>query len=237
MRKNIFFTISLFVLMLLVLAGAFIASPRDVFAESADGCPVFTRNLSRGSRGSEVAALQQWLRDKGYEIPSLASGSKPGIFGLQTEKALKAYQRSVGITKGTGLFGSVTRGKIAAACAPSLKEEDLEERDETPAEPTISTSSEDRIPVSVKLRVSGLESVRAEKGSNLAFTWETENATYCYNSSEQPQWEMWKGRHTTGSVIVLAPSVPGQFIYSLTCGTSEDLHAEATSTVIVTVGP
>ena len=86
-----------------------------------------TRNLSRGSEGSDVTALQKFLVRKNF----LTSNSISGYFGIVTETAVKAFQKSQGIissgtpaTTGYGNVGSKTRAKIislttSTICAPT----------------------------------------------------------------------------------------------------------------------
>ena len=59
---------------------------------------VFTRDLTVGSTGSDVTALQQWLISKGHAIAAGATGT----FGPQTKAALMAYQAANGISPACG---------------------------------------------------------------------------------------------------------------------------------------
>ncbi|MDQ5893205.1 MAG: Peptidoglycan-binding protein [Patescibacteria group bacterium] len=70
----------------------------------------FNANLSVGSTGADVSALQSWLISKGFAIPSISTGAaQPGYFGQQTKSAVVAYQASVGLPA-TGFVGPLTRG-------------------------------------------------------------------------------------------------------------------------------
>jgi peptidoglycan hydrolase-like protein with peptidoglycan-binding domain len=71
----------------------------------------FTMDLTIGSTGSQVTALQTWLIAKGYSIPAGATG----YFGTQTKAALAAYQAASGITPAAGYFGPITRAKVNAS--------------------------------------------------------------------------------------------------------------------------
>lgn len=72
----------------------------------------FNTNLSVGSTGADVAALQNWLISKGFSIPAIASGAAtPGYFGKQTKEAVIAYQASVKLPT-TGFVGPLTRGLL-----------------------------------------------------------------------------------------------------------------------------
>ena len=73
---------------------------------------VFTANLTVGSTGSEVVALQTTLMQKGYSIPAIASGAAAkGYFGSQTKSAVMAYQAANAIPN-TGFVGPLTRASL-----------------------------------------------------------------------------------------------------------------------------
>lgn len=64
----------------------------------------FSRNLMFGSRGSDVTALQDILRAKGY-----LSVQSTGYFGILTFKAVKAFQKGDMHISPTGFVGPLTR--------------------------------------------------------------------------------------------------------------------------------
>lgn len=78
---------------------------------------VFKSNLTLGSLGSEVKALQQFLNSHGYPVASQGPGS-PGnetsTFGAATRAALMSYQKAKGIKPVSGYFGPKTRATINA---------------------------------------------------------------------------------------------------------------------------
>ncbi len=74
------------------------------------GAMMFTTDLTVGSSGSSVTALQTWLIGKGFSIPAGATG----YFGAQTKAALAAYQAANGISPAVGYFGPITRAKVNA---------------------------------------------------------------------------------------------------------------------------
>ncbi len=89
-----------------------------VFASAAT-CPKLTRNLSFGSRGADVTALQNFLIAEG----DLAVGNNTGYFGRLTEAAVKKWQSRNGVvssgtprTTGYGAVGPRTRAAIARVC-------------------------------------------------------------------------------------------------------------------------
>ncbi len=72
----------------------------------------FTSNLTVGSKGSDVTALQQWLVSKGYL--TMPAGASMGYFGKLTKMALAKYQADAGISPASGYFGPITRAKLNA---------------------------------------------------------------------------------------------------------------------------
>jgi len=72
----------------------------------------FTTNLTVGSKGADVTALQQWLVSGGYL--SMPAGTSFGYFGNLTKMALAKYQTAAGISPAAGYFGPVTRAKVNA---------------------------------------------------------------------------------------------------------------------------
>lgn len=75
---------------------------------SSSSSTTFTMDLTLGSSGSEVSALQSWLISKGYSIPAGATG----YFGAQTQAALAKFQADNGISPASGYFGPITRAKV-----------------------------------------------------------------------------------------------------------------------------
>jgi len=71
----------------------------------------FSQDLTIGSMGVAVTALQNLLIGKGFGIPAGATG----YFGAQTQAALARYQAANGIAPAAGYFGPVTRAHVNAA--------------------------------------------------------------------------------------------------------------------------
>lgn len=66
-----------------------------------------TQTLSKiGSRGNEVKAIQEKLKERG-----LYKGSVDGIFGAATQKAVKAFQKQQGLTQ-DGIAGPATLKRL-----------------------------------------------------------------------------------------------------------------------------
>lgn len=73
-----------------------------------------TPELSNGSTGSEVSAMQQPLKNAGFY-----TGTVDGIFGQNTEAAVRAYQSSRGIVS-DGIVGDETWWVPAGAAGATL---------------------------------------------------------------------------------------------------------------------
>ncbi len=73
-----------------------------------------TRDLTIGSIGTDVSALQAFLilQNKGPAASALAAVGATGHFGLLTQAALAEYQAAVEITPPTGYFGPRTRAYL-----------------------------------------------------------------------------------------------------------------------------
>jgi peptidoglycan hydrolase-like protein with peptidoglycan-binding domain len=92
---------------LIVTGVALMAFAAVAAAQSA----TFNTNLTVGSTGADVVALQTWLMANGYSIPALSAGTAKGYFGTQTKAAVMAYQAKVGVPN-TGFVGPMTRAKL-----------------------------------------------------------------------------------------------------------------------------
>jgi Putative peptidoglycan binding domain len=77
----------------------------------------FTRDLTVGSTGADVKALQEFLNANGAQVAASGAGS-PGsesnYFGGLTKAALAKYQAAHGIKPAAGYFGPITRSYIAS---------------------------------------------------------------------------------------------------------------------------
>lgn len=72
----------------------------------------FSRNLTVGSTGADVTALQTYLASKGY-----FTVTPTGYFGSITKRAVAQYQAANGITPAAGYFGPITRAQVNAGGA------------------------------------------------------------------------------------------------------------------------
>jgi len=75
----------------------------------------FTANLTVGSRGADVVALQSWLEAKGYLV--MPVGVAKGYFGGLTRAAVARFQAANSISPAVGYFGPTTRGVVNAMVA------------------------------------------------------------------------------------------------------------------------
>jgi peptidoglycan hydrolase-like protein with peptidoglycan-binding domain len=78
---------------------------------------VFTRNLTIGSKGSDVETLQHYLNTHGFPVNSTPTyagslGYETQYFGKATQSALAEFQKSVGIKPASGYFGPITRAYV-----------------------------------------------------------------------------------------------------------------------------
>ncbi len=70
----------------------------------------FKRDLTLGSKGTDVTCLQNWLIAKGHSIPAGATG----YFGKQTQATVAAWQKAAGVTPAAGYFGAKSRAAIGS---------------------------------------------------------------------------------------------------------------------------
>lgn len=83
-------------------------SPRFAGDEVLEGCYDNERVLQRGDRGSAVRKVQQALIILDFPIPEVGAN---GIFGGETELAVRSYQESRGL-KVDGVIGQETMGNL-----------------------------------------------------------------------------------------------------------------------------
>lgn len=101
------------ILSLLSSFGADASTIANVQASLTGGTPVtpapttgyaFTRDLTVGSTGADVTALQNGLKAGGY-----MSANATGYFGALTQAGVSAWQKAMGITPTAGYFGAKSR--------------------------------------------------------------------------------------------------------------------------------
>jgi peptidoglycan hydrolase-like protein with peptidoglycan-binding domain len=89
-----------------------VPTPTVVAAPAPAALPTAARLLQKGTSGSDVLSWQNYLRGQGY-----TSIAADGVFGVQTDDATKAFQRSRGLTA-DGIVGPATL-RAATVAAPS----------------------------------------------------------------------------------------------------------------------
>jgi hypothetical protein len=93
----------LIILSIILLGAVSVARAQDVS---------YSRDLSVGTTGTDVASLQVWLISNGFDIPAISSGAAAkGYFGTQTKMAVMKMQAANGIPN-TGYVGPLTRGHL-----------------------------------------------------------------------------------------------------------------------------
>lgn len=96
----------------LALALTIVAPVATTSAQTSTSAYTFSSNLTIGSRGADVVALQTFLESKG--LITMPAGVAKGYFGALTRTAVKAYQSMKGITPAAGYFGAITRAAVQA---------------------------------------------------------------------------------------------------------------------------
>ena len=91
-----------------------------------------TRTLKKGSKGTDVKALQEFLLQLGYNLPRYGAD---GDFGGEMETALKLFQAKAGLTQ-DGVYGGDTHNALMDAVADHDAGKEPDEPDK-PEEPFI----------------------------------------------------------------------------------------------------
>lgn len=89
-------------------------------SSSSAGCYSFTTDLTIGSTGADVTALQSFLESKGYFT---YAGAK-GYFGAITQAAVAAWQSANGVMPAAGYFGAISRAKYNTMCGGTSMSDD-----------------------------------------------------------------------------------------------------------------
>ncbi|MEM8639479.1 MAG: peptidoglycan-binding protein [Cyanobacteria bacterium P01_G01_bin.54] len=76
------------------------------------------RNLRQGMRGDDVAQVQTLLRNQGFSIRYGADGGGRGVFGPQTDKAVRNFQGQAKLAV-DGVVGPKTMGALQGGSASS----------------------------------------------------------------------------------------------------------------------
>jgi N-acetylmuramoyl-L-alanine amidase len=92
----------------LIYVGQKLSVPDDFTAAPSKGVP--QRDLRRGDQNADVQKLQTALVKLGH-MTQKQMNTGPGIFGPQTEAAVKSFQSSQGVPN-TGFYGPMTRAAL-----------------------------------------------------------------------------------------------------------------------------
>jgi len=178
---------------------------------------VFDQNLSVGMRTESVKNLQQVLTDEG-----IYTGPITGYFGSLTKAGVIVFQekyadeilKPLGLAKGTGFFGPLTRKKLKALLTPIIT-----------------------------FTVDGKKEITIPQGSPVTLAWDVKDADdtlSCIGTIEQGDgnWSTWRTEQpTSGSLNILAYNFPleedGKVIYGLSC--SRENGRAGLSTVVIYV--
>ena len=87
-----------------------------VVPSTPSGSYTFTQNLTIGSTGADVTALQQILVSKGHLV--MPTGVSTGYFGSLTKAAVIKLQTAEGISPAAGYVGPITRAKLNSMGGP-----------------------------------------------------------------------------------------------------------------------
>ncbi len=111
------------------------------------------RLLKKGMKGQDVIALQELLLQLGYQLPKYGAD---GDFGSETENAVKAFQKKIGV-KVDGKYGDETHAALMDAVADDDEGNDttVDQPDEPDTPTTDTTVPANPIPVKTVLIKAG----------------------------------------------------------------------------------
>lgn len=148
------------------------------FGASVLAQTAFSTNLTLGSRGAQVIALQQMLnQDPDTQIAGSGMGSKgyeTDYFGLLTQKAVIRFQNKyasevvapAGLAQGNGYVGSYTRAKLNALSAlkTSAMNADIPAAAPPPASPAPAVASQNPNLKNIDKVMAALDATAAKQG-------------------------------------------------------------------------
>ena len=101
----------------------------------------FTQNLTLGSRGTEVTALQQYLVAQGRLV--MPAGVAFGYFGPLTKTALASWQAANGVLPAVGYWGPISRARYNSVnVSTTTNDNNLASNSTTPVSPPSLFSSD-----------------------------------------------------------------------------------------------
>ncbi len=190
--------------------------------------PLPTLNLSVGSTGLEVVALQGFLIARGY----LASGNTTGFYGSLTEAGVQQFQSTQGIvssgtpdTTGYGAVGPRTRAMIMQLCTvPAVG---------TPAPVQITVP----VPIPQQATIASFYANPSQinAGQQVVLNWSVQNAVGCVLSEQVPGQTTYvinANALTSGSVVVFPTN---SVLYTIACTSVGAQGQGAVQSVMVSV--
>lgn len=140
------------------------------FSGGTTGYTLGSRLLQRGSEGSDVKALQEYLIQLGYELPVYGAD---GNFGAETENAVKDFQTDSNLTA-DGKYGELTHAALMAA----LEDAGLLDDPDAPTSTLVEITSSD-----------GSANIRKGNGTQYGIiTSAVTGTTYEYVATSQNGW-------------------------------------------------
>src|SRR3989344_5050988 len=137
----------------------------------------FTRNLTIGSRGTDVTELQELLRGQG-----LLNAEPTGYFGTLTKEAVRDFQRTRGISD-TGYVGTLTRGALTNLNLANSNDDAFLPPPGDPRVPTTNPSNpaETQQTTSVDIKVNDSDGpITVASGTSVNLSWSSSsNLTFC----------------------------------------------------------
>jgi len=148
--------------LLLAIFSPILSAPSEIFTPAAIAQTSNCVLLQRGDQGSTVSQLQTNLANKGYPV-----GSVDGIFGTNTEVALKSFQRNSGLIA-DGIYGPNTCSALTGTV--------------TKAQPATTVNNANAAPTTLRQgdqgpAVSNLQQKLQFLGGNIGVTGNFDNAT------------------------------------------------------------
>lgn len=112
--------------------------PKSMITYTGETCDPTPQGLSRGDHGSAVTAMQQALL--AWDPKCLPKWGADGDFGSETEKAVMAFQKAMGLPE-TGVYDEATRKALTDKPAPPVDDDgtddsELSDGPVKPLEPT-----------------------------------------------------------------------------------------------------
>src|SRR3990167_868550 len=137
----------------------------------------FTRNLTIGSRGTDVTELQKLLSEQG-----LLNAESTGYFGTLTKEAVQKFQRARGISD-TGYVGTLTRGALTNLNLANSNDDAFLPPPGDPRVPTTNPSNpaETQQTTSVDIKVNDSDGpITVASGTSVNLSWSSSsNLTFC----------------------------------------------------------